>query len=497
MKQILLLVMLYPLLGFSQWTPTQNWASGTQTDNDFGHATALNANGDIIAISAPLDDNFSLNNRGRVEIHQNTSGTWQQIGSQLYGSLEDRFGSSISLNSIGNILAVGASNGGPSSTGSVTVYQYSGGSWTQIGAELTGLNAGDSFGTSVDLNAAGDVLVVGAKTNQPTATQAWGLGYTRVYINVNNNWIQIGQDIYGEDTNDESGAGVAISGINNIIAIGAPGDNNTNGPDSGLVRLYQYDINTNQWLQLGGDIFGATSSQGGRAVDLNHSGNIVAFGGSQWQSSGARRGKVRVYEFVSGNWSKIGNDMNGNTGRDWYGTSVSLNASGNVIAAGGIASEPFHQTGLGYVKIFKNNSGTWTQVDQDITGKAFAAIGTSVSLSNNGSILAVGAPKHTDSNGNVLGRAEIFENSNILSSKETNLKENRISIQQNPIQSKLILAYSNQNIKSLKLYNLQGQIIKELNPTLKHFDVSDLSSGLYLLQVRVDNSSSTLKLIKE
>ena len=56
-------------------------------------------------------------------------------------------------------------------------------------------------------------------------------GYVRIYKNVNNTWTQIGSDINGEATGDESGFSVSLSSDGSVVAIGAP-YNDENGNDS-------------------------------------------------------------------------------------------------------------------------------------------------------------------------------------------------------------------------------------------------------------------------
>ena len=50
-------------------------------------------------------------------------------------------------------------------------------------------------------------------------------------------WIQLGNDINGEVSFDNSGSSVSLSSDGNILAIGAP-TNNLPGTDSGHVRVY-------------------------------------------------------------------------------------------------------------------------------------------------------------------------------------------------------------------------------------------------------------------
>ncbi|MFD2727508.1 T9SS type A sorting domain-containing protein [Hyunsoonleella rubra] len=86
---------------------------------------------------------------------------------------------------------------------------------------------------------------------------------------------------------------------------------------------------------------------------------------------------------------------------------------------------------------------------------------------------------------------------NCASLSTENFGTDRVALHPNPIQSEFKLDYRNQNIKSLQLYSLHGQLIKHLNPSLKRFDVSNLGNGIYLLKIETEFTSSTLKLIKE
>ena len=41
-----------------------------------------------------------------------------------------------------------------------------------------------------------------------------------------------------------------------------------------------------------------------------------------------------MYQFTSGNWQQLGQDLIGGGGGDWYGASVALSADGTVLAMG-------------------------------------------------------------------------------------------------------------------------------------------------------------------
>ena len=67
------------------------------------------------------------------------------------------------MNSDGDRVAIGATgnDGNGSYSGHVRVYEYSGGSWSQLGSDIDGEDAGDYSGR-VSMNSDGDRVAIGA-----------------------------------------------------------------------------------------------------------------------------------------------------------------------------------------------------------------------------------------------------------------------------------------------------------------------------------------------
>ena len=125
----------------------------------------------------------------------------------------------------------------------------------------------------------------------------------RIYKNVNNIWTQVGGDIDGELSGDNSGWSVSISSDGSIVAIGAPW-NDGNGTNSGHVRIYKNVNNT--WTQVGGDIDGeAAGNKSGWTVNLSADGSIVAIGSPSLDDdgNGTNSGHVRIYKNVNNIWT--------------------------------------------------------------------------------------------------------------------------------------------------------------------------------------------------
>ena len=134
----------------------------------------------------------------------------------------------------------------------------------------------------------------------------------------------VGGDINGEAAHDYSGWSVSLSSDGETVAIGAL-TNDGNGTDSGHVRIYQ--LNGNQWDQVGSDINGEADDRTGVSVSLSSDGRTVAIAPITMMEMGGL-GHVRVYQLNGSNWVQIGGDIDGEAANDQSGKSVSLSSDG-------------------------------------------------------------------------------------------------------------------------------------------------------------------------
>jgi len=328
--------------------------------------------------------------------------TWTQVGSNIDGeAADDYFGKSVSLSADGSTVAIGApdNDGNGSYSGHVRVYKNVSGSWTQVGLDIDGEAAGDKSGTSVILSADGSTVAIGAPGNDGNGSYS---GHVRVYKNVSGTWTQVGSDIDGEAAGDKSGTSVNLSADGSTVAVGAP-DNYGNGTWAGHVRIYQNISGT--WTQVGSDIDGeAAYDRSGTSVSLSADGSTVAIGAPDNDGNGSWAGHVRIYQNIFGTWTQVGSDIDGEAADNYFGYSVSLSADGSTVAVGAPENAD-NGFGSGHVRVYKNVSGTWTQVGSDIDGEAHLEYsGHSVSLRADGTIVAIGAPFN---NGNDSGSGHV------------------------------------------------------------------------------------------
>ncbi len=481
----------------AQWNQIGSDINGEKQLDESGSSVNLSSDGSVVAIGAPRNDGNGKN-AGHVRMYKNNNGSWIQIGSDIDGEeAGDYSGRSVSINEDGSIVAIGAhgNDGNGSDAGHVRVYKKKNGNWTQIGTDIDGETAGDQSGSSVSLSADGNIIAIGAPHNSgyPYSSRK---GQVRVYINENGTWTQIGADIDGEKSGDLSGSSVNLSADGKVVAIGAPiNRGNTLYSVLGHVRVYRN--HNGSWTQIGTDIDGeAAGDKSGSSVSLSSDGNIVAIGANYNDDSATDAGHVRVYKNNNGNWTQVGLDIDGDAAYDFSGCAVSLSSDGSRVAIGAWGNDS-ENTSAGHVKIYKNDSDVWTQVESDISGEAAANYsGSALSLSADGTTIAIGAWGN-DENGNNSGHLRLYSDNAETNSVNLN-KFNSISVYPNPT-SRIVTVHA-ENMKSFVVRNLIGAlIIRELDiiDDIKTIDLSRELRGIYIISVKTETENIIQKIILE
>ncbi len=492
-KNFFLLVVFILSIGTiqAQWTQTGNTINGENNDDWFGISVSLSSDGSTLAVGAARNDDGG-ENAGHVRVFNNVGGTWTQIGSDLDGaSSEDWYGYSVCLSSDGSILAVGARKNdaaGNENSGRIYIYENQAGTWTQI-QTLFGLTANEEFGVSISLSADGTIFAIGSPfDNNANGTNA---GKVRIYKKLTNVTMLIGE-IYGEAAGDESGRSVSLSADGNTLAIGAV-YNDGSATDAGHVRIYHYD-GTN-WLQIGDDIDGAaTDDFFGYSVSLSSDASTVAIGAAHNDDVGIDAGSVYIYENQSDAWVQIGSDINGEAALDNFGVSVSLNDNGSIVAIGAYKNDNDGGASAGSVQIFENQDGTWTQLGANINGAAsMDNAGSSVCLDASGSIVAIGSPYLFTADFSA-GSARVFSYTPV---NVESLQQKNILIYPNP--STGIYKINTKKKYKVTITDISGKIIKQFftGKDESEIDISDNAVGLYFVIFQDKDFVETTKIIKK
>ena len=361
----------------------------------------------------------------RLQLHERcTTNTcfWNQKGGSLTGEREeDGFGKAIGFSSDGKRLVVGiefydGANGLQEQIGSVKVFEFreTNNEWNQIGNQIFGDKPSQKFGYSVALSADGDIFFASGKYYRGNRTESDltpNTGYLRAYKydESKNEWLQLGNEMVAFEPNDNFGESISTSADGLIVAVGVM-KSDRNGKDSGESIVFSFNDTDMKWHQMGKSIKGeATRDFAGYSVSLSSNGQILAIG-ADWNDGEyldpidsivkvmKNSGSTRVFEYISNEWKQMGGDIDGEKEDDYAGRSVSLSMDGMTLAVGSVQnSDAGKHAGSARVYEYNPNTKIWNQVGQDIDGlKAEDEFGTSVSLSESGTILAVGAQKNSD-----------------------------------------------------------------------------------------------------
>jgi len=111
-----------------------------------------------------------------VQVYDWDGGGWLQRGGDLSsGALF--FGYSVSISSDGNVLAIGDLLGS-AFNGHVRIYAWDGDNWLQRGVNIVGDSLLDFSGFSVSLSSVGDVVAIGALKNDSNGANS---GHARIF----------------------------------------------------------------------------------------------------------------------------------------------------------------------------------------------------------------------------------------------------------------------------------------------------------------------------
>jgi len=388
-------------------------ASNSGTNDYFGIAVALSADGNTLAVGAygeasgatglngaQLDNSVGI--AGAVYVYTRIT-----IPGQLFWDLEayvkasntgagDYFGFALALSADGNTLAVGAPGEASAATGingdqtdnsanaagAVYVYTRSASAWSQQAyVKATNTGASDSFGLTLALSADGHTLAVGSLYEDSAAggvngdqadNSATNAGAVYVFIRSGTNWSQ---QAYVKASNtgagDNFGFALALSADGNTLAVGA---------------------------------FGEDSAATG-------------IGGNEGDDSSADSGAVYIFIRSGTSWSQQIYVKASNTGSgDWFGDAVALSADGNTLAVGapveasgatGIGGNEADNSagGSGAVYVFTRNGVVWSQ-QAYVKASNTASVdyfGAALALSANGATLAVGAQGESSATAGIGG----------------------------------------------------------------------------------------------
>jgi hypothetical protein len=213
---------------------TSNWVQKgnqlSELENYYGSCVSMNYDGSIIAVG-------SLQSKTYIYYYSNDIDQWANIGT-ITGS-QDFMGHNIKLNSLGNIIAI-SNYTDNESRGIVNVYQntYVNNEWIQLGSSITGNNINEFVGEYIAINNTGTKIAI-SKVGDPL-----NQGGVDVYI-YNTDWEQLGTTIRSGTNNDKLGIGCTMNADGSVIACSS---DNIDGTNTNKVRVFSFNAISNDGL---------------------------------------------------------------------------------------------------------------------------------------------------------------------------------------------------------------------------------------------------------
>ena len=372
----------------------------------FGTSFSLSGNGLRFAAGLPgIDKSITDNDVGQVQIFDFAGGEWVQTSILDFDARSGKAGEAISLSTDGRRVIVG-SPFWSNEVGRISVFEDTGnGEWQQIGADIQGRQSEKDgrFGKAVSISHDGRVVAIGAPF---THSDAAIVGVVRVYTDVGSEWVQLGHDILPSLNNTLFGCAIAMSSDGNRIAIGAT----NSGVEVGHVDVF--DFNDTHWIRSGKALKGMNDFESfGSSVALNAKGDLLAVGaiGSSGADGRFNSGKVQAFELDVDEWIPLGKAIVGD-GSESLGTSIDLSDDG-VLAVGCPSGGEAGQVRVYYL----DEKNEWSQVENTIEGSTSGeTFGFSVSISADGTTVGSGAPNSNFDGGRVkkVGAVGVFHDAN-------------------------------------------------------------------------------------
>jgi hypothetical protein len=310
----------------------------------------------------------------------------------------DGFGLSLAMSGDGTMVVVGAIGkaiGGNQGRGKVYVFRWNGAAWGETSITASDGAAEDYFGYSLAVSSNGNTVAVGTWGKAVGSNAHQGKAY--VYTWNGSGWSETGITSSDGEAEDYFGSSVALSSDGEALAVGASkkciGGNPT---PQGKAYLYAWDGYV--WVETGIAASDGMPEDGfGLPVALSSDGKTLAVGATGKDFGiNQGQGKVYVYTLNGSSWAETGIMASDGAGFDWFGSSLALSANGKVLAVGAPGKYVGLVPAMGTEYVFTLDGGAWTGMSViPSDGMLQDYFGSSTALSSDGKTLVVGSPHKT------------------------------------------------------------------------------------------------------
>jgi hypothetical protein len=326
---------------------------------------------------------------------------YDPCGSTLSGptGAAGNFGQTLALSGDGSVLAVGAVLEGENNGGAVRIYRRNGVGYEQLGETITTDAPNALYGRAIALNGNGSRLVFSSTERKAGANTGFSV---YVYDLTAEGYTLTGL-LRGSSFSLQFGADLDISNDGTRLAIGDPG--------RGIVFLYDYNPDNEQWEEFDQRIATTPSGAFGSQVALSGDGLHLLVGAEE---PGADNDLNPVFQYrydaLEDAFAEV-REYNGQIGGADYGTALDIDDDGDTY----MISDPGEDVGQdieGNVFVYRYRpDGTqrfFASAVSPSDDSRFGQFGAAAALSGDGNTLVVGDYNYGDPEFS-RGRVYIYE----------------------------------------------------------------------------------------
>ena len=348
----------------------------------FGSSVAVSADGSIVVIGVPFDDDRSFNS-GAADVFTRPTTGWSSSAARArlttsdtgFDSFGDSFGTSVAVSGDGNTIAVGAIRdviAGAFNRGSISLFTKPATGWasTSNSIKLTAFDGEryDELGRSVSVNTDGSVIVGGASEDDvtyhtvdsdgvPTSNSVRNAGSAYVFSKPPAGWSATSTAVrlIAADGGQfhRFGRSLSMSGNGDTIVVGALNGDGYDVDTSGSAYVFtrpslgwnDVDTATSTAIKLSATYEGV-NAQFGTSVSVNVDGSKIAIGESgkdkdHGTGAGIDSGTVYVFSRPPGGWNATSTtpiELPSERQQGIRGLSVSIGSDLIATGAGGISA---------------------------------------------------------------------------------------------------------------------------------------------------------------
>jgi hypothetical protein len=511
---LIVLITVSLTLNAQNWSETTKITASDRGNTDyFGREVAIS--GEYAIIGSPFKDDDKIGkNTGAVYIFKSESDGWEEMQKLVASdpAIDDNFGISVAIN--GDYAFVGAwqededasGTNSQSNAGSVYVFKNVDGTWVETQKLVTSdRTAGDYFGVSIALN--DSFAIIGAYREDHDALGENSLtesGSAYVFKNVDNSWIEV-QKLVTADRGKEDWFGVNISISDDYIVISSYKEDEDEYGNNTLDlagSAYIFKYSNGRFIQEAklvssdreeGDYFGSAVSISG---DYAFIAAYQEEDDTNDQNAKTNAGSVYVFKNKNGNWEETQKIVATDRGSfDFFGWDVSV--SGDYALIG---QNPSFSSDR-YVYAYRNINGTWSEMQKLVASDAGKFFGGSLFLEDKIAIIGASQDdKDADGENSISGAGSAYIFSLKSNTGNTEIKNTaKIEIYPNPVYNTLYIDCKDEAVQAITIYDLQGKAILKKYGLSDIFsvDISSLNRGVYILQIDLNERTSSYRLLKE